>query len=175
MPRLPHRPVTSALLGLGLVIGAATTTAGAVPAFAVSTAPAATSGSVVAESTSAPLSAITAGGITALAKAQAAVAGAAKVSMDITASGLDVGRTDIVIDTTKLSALVDKLQALEVTPAMMYRWSVRGYERTLMPGAQLGHTHIPGWFQHDPAIRLWLDAFLDHWLKEPAEAGTTSP
>ncbi|AUG28611.1 lytic transglycosylase domain-containing protein [Microbacterium hominis] len=119
MPRLPHRPVTSALLGLGLVIGAATTTAGAVPAFAVSTAPAATSGSVVAESTSAPLSAITAGGITALAKAQAAVAGAAKVSMDITASGLDVGRTDIVIDTTKLSALVDKLQALEVTPAMM--------------------------------------------------------
>uniref|UniRef100_A0A9E8CKV4 Glutamine amidotransferase n=1 Tax=Bosea sp. NBC_00436 TaxID=2969620 RepID=A0A9E8CKV4_9HYPH len=63
----------------------------------------------------------------------------------------------------------------EVTPAMMYRWSVRGYERTLMPGAQLGHTHIPGWFQHDPAIRLWLDAFLDHWLKEPAEAGTTSP
>ncbi len=63
----------------------------------------------------------------------------------------------------------------EVTPAMMYRWSVRGYERTLMPGAQLGHTHIPGWFQHDPAIRLWLDAFLDHWLKEPAAAGTASP
>jgi len=56
----------------------------------------------------------------------------------------------------------------EVTPAMMYRWSVRGYERTLMPGAQLGHTHVPGWFQHDPAIRLWLDAFLDHWLKQPA-------
>jgi GMP synthase (glutamine-hydrolysing) len=63
----------------------------------------------------------------------------------------------------------------EVTPAMMYRWSVRGYERTLMPGAQLGHTHVPGWFQHDPAIRLWLDAFLDHWLKEPAAAGTASP
>jgi GMP synthase (glutamine-hydrolysing) len=60
----------------------------------------------------------------------------------------------------------------EVTPAMMYRWSVRGHERTLMPGAQLGHTHLPGWFQHDPAVRLWLDAFLDHWLKEPAEAGT---
>lgn len=59
----------------------------------------------------------------------------------------------------------------EVTPAMMYRWSVRGHERTLMPGAQLGHTHLPGWFQHDPAVRLWLDAFLDHWLKEPAVAG----
>lgn len=60
----------------------------------------------------------------------------------------------------------------EVTPAMMYRWSVRGYERTLMPGAQLGHTHVPGWFQHDPAIRLWLDAFLDHWLKQPADTAT---
>ena len=64
----------------------------------------------------------------------------------------------------------------QLTPVLgPQRWSVRGYERTLMPGAQLGHTHIPGWFQHDPAIRLWLDAFLDHWLKEPAEAGTTSP
>lgn len=60
----------------------------------------------------------------------------------------------------------------EVTPAMMYRWSVRGYERTLLPGAQLGHTHVPGWFQHDPAIRLWLDAFLDHWLKQPTDTAT---
>jgi len=56
----------------------------------------------------------------------------------------------------------------EVTPAMMYRWSVRGHERTLMPGAQLGHTHLPGWYQHDPAVRAWLDGFLDHWLAEPA-------
>lgn len=60
----------------------------------------------------------------------------------------------------------------EVTPAMMYRWSVRGHERTLMPGAQLGHTHVPGWFLHDPAIRLWLDAFLDHWLQQPADTAT---
>lgn len=58
----------------------------------------------------------------------------------------------------------------EVTPAMMYRWSVRGYERTLMPGAQLGHTHLSGWYQYDPAIRAWLDAFLDHWLREPANS-----
>lgn len=60
----------------------------------------------------------------------------------------------------------------EVTPAMMYRWGVRGHERTLMPGAQLGHTHLSGWYQYDPPIRAWLDGFLDHWLREPAE---TSP
>jgi len=63
----------------------------------------------------------------------------------------------------------------EVTPAMMCRWSVRGHERTLMPGAQLRHLHLEGWYQHDPAIRLWLDAFLDHWLKTPVgvEAATS--
>lgn len=57
----------------------------------------------------------------------------------------------------------------EVTPAMMCRWSIRGHERTLMPGAQLRHMHLDGWYQYDPAIRLWLDGFLDHWLKVPAE------
>ena len=62
----------------------------------------------------------------------------------------------------------------EVTPAMMCRWSVRGYERTLMPGAQLRHQHLEGWYQHDPAIRAWLDAFLDHWLAAPADAEPAS-
>jgi len=57
----------------------------------------------------------------------------------------------------------------EVTPAMMCRWSIRGHERTLMPGAQLRHLHLDGWYQYDPAIRFWLDGFLDHWLKQPAE------
>ena len=121
MPRLPYRPVMSALLGFGLVIGAATTTAAALPAFAATDANTTTTTreTVIAGATSAPLSAITAGGITALAKAQAAVAGATKVSMDITASGLDVGTTDVVVDTTKLSELITKLDALEVTPAML--------------------------------------------------------
>lgn len=58
----------------------------------------------------------------------------------------------------------------EVTPAMMCRWSIRGHERTLMPGAQLRHMHLEGWYQYDPAIRSWLDGFLDHWLKAPATA-----
>jgi GMP synthase (glutamine-hydrolysing) len=58
----------------------------------------------------------------------------------------------------------------EVTPAMMCRWSIRGHERTLMPGAQLRHLHLEGWYRYDPAIRSWLDGFLDHWLKVPAAA-----
>lgn len=58
----------------------------------------------------------------------------------------------------------------EVTPAMMCRWSVRGHERTLMPGAQLRQQHLDGWYQYDPAVRGWLDAFLDHWLKQPETA-----
>ncbi|MBF4562064.1 lytic transglycosylase domain-containing protein [Microbacterium sp. VKM Ac-2870] len=118
MPRMPYRSVTSALLGLGLVIGAATTTAGALPAFAASEIPAASSGTAT-QTTSAPLSAITAGGVTAMSQAQAAVAAAAKVTMDVSASGLDIGTTDTVVDTTKLGSLISKLRAIDVTPAMM--------------------------------------------------------
>lgn len=55
----------------------------------------------------------------------------------------------------------------EVTLAMMYRWSVRGHARTLLPGAQPRQQHIEGWFQHDAAVARWLDRFLAHWLDEP--------
>jgi GMP synthase (glutamine-hydrolysing) len=55
----------------------------------------------------------------------------------------------------------------EVTLAMMYRWSVRGHARTLLPGAQPRQSHIDGWFQHDAAVAVWLDRFLAHWLDEP--------
>lgn len=119
MPRPALRSVTPALVCLGLVAGIATTTSGALPSFAADTPPAAQRDSAVAQTTSAPLSVITAEGQTALAKAQAAIAGASKVSMDITASGLDVGTTDIVVDTSDLSDLVDKLEALDVTPTLM--------------------------------------------------------
>ncbi len=57
----------------------------------------------------------------------------------------------------------------EVTPAMMCRWTVRGHERTLMPGAQSRDQHLEGWYRYDPAVRQWLEAFLDHWLA-PAKA-----
>jgi GMP synthase (glutamine-hydrolysing) len=52
----------------------------------------------------------------------------------------------------------------EVTYAMMCRWTVRGHERLHLPGARQRHEHLEGWFVHDPAVRRWLDAFLDHWL-----------
>jgi len=52
----------------------------------------------------------------------------------------------------------------EVTHAMMCRWTVRGAERMAMPGAQDRSRQIEGRFMHDPAVRLWLDKFLDHWL-----------
>ena len=119
MPRLALRSVTPALVCLGLVAGIATTTSGALPSFAAVTAPAAQRDSAAAQTVSAPLSVITADGQTALVKAQAAIAGASRVSMDITASGLDVGTTDIVVDTSDLSDLVDKLEALDVTPTLM--------------------------------------------------------
>ena len=52
----------------------------------------------------------------------------------------------------------------EVTHAMMCRWTVRGAERLSMPGAQDRSRQIEGRFIHDPAVRLWLDAFLGRWL-----------
>ncbi|HMO29234.1 glutamine amidotransferase [Enterovirga sp.] len=61
----------------------------------------------------------------------------------------------------------------EVTHAMMCRWTVRGAERLSMPGAQDRTRQIEGRFMHDPAVRLWLTAFLDHWLG--ASAPSTAP
>jgi GMP synthase (glutamine-hydrolysing) len=52
----------------------------------------------------------------------------------------------------------------EVTHAMMCRWTVRGHERLKLPGAQDRSRQIEGRFMHDPAVRIWLNAFLDHWL-----------
>ena len=60
----------------------------------------------------------------------------------------------------------------EVTHAMLCRWTVRGYERLALPGAQDRARQIEGRYMHDPAVRLWLDAFLDHWLDEEREAGS---
>lgn len=52
----------------------------------------------------------------------------------------------------------------EVTHAMICRWTVRGHERLCLPGAQDRTRQIEGRFMHDPAVRRWLDAFLDNWL-----------
>ena len=54
---------------------------------------------------------------------------------------------------------------MDVTHAMMCRWTTRGHERMQMPGAQQRAAHFEGRMVHDSACRAWLDSFLDHWLK----------
>jgi GMP synthase (glutamine-hydrolysing) len=61
---------------------------------------------------------------------------------------------------------------VEVTHAMMCRWTTRGHARMELPGAQPRAAHFEGRLLHDAACRAWLDAFLDHWL---APAGQDRP
>jgi GMP synthase (glutamine-hydrolysing) len=56
----------------------------------------------------------------------------------------------------------------DVTHATICRWTTRGHERTLMPGAKPRATHFADRAVYDPAGRAWLAAFLNHWLGRPA-------
>lgn len=51
----------------------------------------------------------------------------------------------------------------EVTHWMMNRWTTRAHERLASPNARPRQDHFDGRYLHDPAVRRWLDAFLDHW------------
>ena len=51
----------------------------------------------------------------------------------------------------------------EVTHWMMNRWTTRAHERMASPNARPRQDHFDGRYLHDPGVRLWLDAFLDHW------------
>jgi GMP synthase (glutamine-hydrolysing) len=57
---------------------------------------------------------------------------------------------------------------MDVTHAMMCRWTTRGHERMLLPGAKPRDSHFEGRLLHDGACRAWLEAFIDHWLKPEA-------
>lgn len=57
----------------------------------------------------------------------------------------------------------------DVTQAMMHRWTTRGHERTLLPGAQPRAAHFAGRMVHDLSERIWLSAFLDGWLHRPVQ------
>ena len=59
----------------------------------------------------------------------------------------------------------------EVTHHMMCRWTVRGSERLDLPGARPRSAHFVDRLQHDGRIRLWLDAFIDHWVASGKLAG----
>jgi GMP synthase (glutamine-hydrolysing) len=52
----------------------------------------------------------------------------------------------------------------EVTYAMICRWTVRAFEKMQHKGAQEPSQHRAGWYEHDHAVKLWLDGFLNQWL-----------
>ncbi|POF32739.1 glutamine amidotransferase [Roseibium marinum] len=52
----------------------------------------------------------------------------------------------------------------ELTHQMMVRWTTKGAPRMELPGAQQRRDHFAGRFVYDPAVRQWLDRFLDLWI-----------
>ena len=58
----------------------------------------------------------------------------------------------------------------ELTLAMMHRWTTRGAPMLTRPCAQDREAHFVGRASHDRSMRVWLTAFLDHWLG-PAISG----
>lgn len=120
MPRMPLRPLTPALVSLGLIVGIATTTSGALPSVAAGeSAPAASQTQTQAHSLGDSLSSITAKAESALEGAQTAILDAARVTLDVTTSGLDVGTASTTIDTAALRGQVAGLQSIDVTPALL--------------------------------------------------------
>lgn len=52
----------------------------------------------------------------------------------------------------------------EVTYAMICRWSTRGAEKLVRPGAQAPREQRDGWFRYDRAVASWLATMLPAWL-----------
>lgn len=53
---------------------------------------------------------------------------------------------------------------IELTTAMVNRWTARIGERTRLPGGHAAPLHFEGRALHDWKTRAFLDAFLDLWL-----------
>ncbi len=51
----------------------------------------------------------------------------------------------------------------ELTHHMMCRWTTRGAERLVLPGAQTRGEHFDGRMLYDTGVRTWLERFLDMW------------
>ena len=58
----------------------------------------------------------------------------------------------------------------EVSHAMMCRWTTRGHSRMEEPGAKPRQQHFADRPIYDPAIRAWLDGFLDVLLAKQSTA-----
>jgi GMP synthase (glutamine-hydrolysing) len=65
---------------------------------------------------------------------------------------------------------------VDVTHAMMCRWTTRGHARLELPGAKPRAAHFEGRLLHDAGARAWLGAFLQRWLKlGPPDAERAPP
>ena len=53
---------------------------------------------------------------------------------------------------------------IELTMAMVGRWTRRASEREHLPGAQAAGHHLQGRALHDWKTAAFLEVFLDHWL-----------
>ena len=116
MPRFSLRSATPVLVCAGLVAGMLATTGAALPPNSDTTAAAAADHS---ERISAPLSAMTEKGASALVDARNAVAEARDVADDIASSGLTVNASSTVVDTRALSTYIDKLGDLDLMPTLL--------------------------------------------------------
>lgn len=52
----------------------------------------------------------------------------------------------------------------ELTHQMMVKWTTKAAPRMELPGAQQRRDHFAGRFVYDPAVRRWLNDFLDIWI-----------
>ena len=116
MPRFSLRSATPVLVCAGLVAGMLATTGAALPPNSDTTAAAAADHS---ERISAPLSAMSEKGASALVDARDAVAEARDVADDIASSGLTVNASSTVVDTRALSTYIDKLGDLDLMPTLL--------------------------------------------------------
>jgi GMP synthase (glutamine-hydrolysing) len=60
---------------------------------------------------------------------------------------------------------------IELTTAMVGRWTCHIGERTKLPGGQAAAMHFQGRALHDWKTQAFLDAFLDLWLKHDRRPG----
>ncbi|WP_018182470.1 glutamine amidotransferase [Kaistia granuli] len=56
---------------------------------------------------------------------------------------------------------------IELTLAMMHRWTTKGADRFTLPGAQPRERHMEGRAVYDAQTSHFLDGFLDLWLRLP--------
>ncbi|WP_420334620.1 glutamine amidotransferase [Roseibium sp.] len=56
----------------------------------------------------------------------------------------------------------------ELTHQMMVKWTTKAAPRMELPGAQQRRDHFAGRFVYDPAVKRWLNDFLDIWIGSAA-------